>query len=72
MVTYLCFIFTLFCSFCKRKQYPKHDVFANTIATKDSIDLKDKAFGNDEEKKPLPVNHRSPPQSSINSSTEIS
>ena len=51
-------------SFCKRKGHSKHDVFSSTI-TKNSIDLKDKAFGDDEVKKSLPVEHKS--QSSINS-----
>ena len=53
----------VFISFCKRKGQSKNNVFSNAI-TKDSIDLKDKAFG-DEGKKSLPVEHKS--QSSINS-----
>ena len=51
-------------SFCKKKGNSKHDVFSSTI-TKNSIDLIDKAFGDDEGKKSLPVEHKS--QSSINS-----
>ena len=56
-------IFFVYISFCKRKAHQKHDVFSNAI-TKDSVDLKDKAFG-DEGKKSLPAEHK--PQSSINS-----
>ena len=55
-------------SFCKRKGCSKDGVFVNPITTKNNIDLKEKAFG-DEAKKPLPVKPKS--QSSV-SSTEIS
>ena len=63
-----CICALIFFSFWKRKGHLKHKLLVNAITTNNSIDLKEKAFG-DEAKKPIPVKHESP--SSINN-TDIS